>query len=267
MKLTQLNLFVASMVLTFGMLLVFTVAAQEQSAPEQSKEAEPAPFLHGPIPAHEPDKSSEIDPEFRLLIIRGEDIQRYDPPAKEKSPYVEEETTEEEGATDEAPAESDEPAPEETPADGGANAGGESKPEKKAKDEFVPVTIDVVIAYTLGEREIGLMYVEKMGKDHGMFFVHDRPTTLTYWMKDTLIPLDIAFVDKDGMIINIETMRPETLDVHKSVLDAQYALEVNAGWFKAHKVRPGDMIKDLPELRKYIEEKEEKRKPVKHRMK
>lgn len=79
-----------------------------------------------------------------------------------------------------------------------------------------------------------------------MLFVMDRNDAVCMWMKNTLIPLSVAFIDKDGFIINIEKMKPLTLDIHCSKAKAVYALEMNESWFEKNHVKPGDKISRLP---------------------
>ena len=76
-----------------------------------------------------------------------------------------------------------------------------------------------------------------------MLFVMDRNDAVCMWMKNTLIPLSVAFIDKDGFIINIEKMKPLTLDIHCSKAKAVYALEMNESWFE--KNHPGTRYPDF----------------------
>ncbi|HZV93204.1 MAG TPA: DUF192 domain-containing protein, partial [Caldimonas sp.] len=76
--------------------------------------------------------------------------------------------------------------------------------------------IDAELAQTAEEREIGLMFRPTLGGSQGMLFVFERPGTQCFWMKNTLIPLDAAFIGDDGAIVNIAHMKPETRDSHCS---------------------------------------------------
>jgi uncharacterized membrane protein (UPF0127 family) len=100
--------------------------------------------------------------------------------------------------------------------------------------------LDVTIANTLAEREIGLMNVALMGPDAGMLFVFPSDTSASFWMKNTLIPLSIAFVRADGTIVHIEDMQPETTTNHYSTEPYRYAIEANVGWFAAQGISAGD---------------------------
>ena len=76
----------------------------------------------------------------------------------------------------------------------------------------------------------------------GMLFVFEETQTLCFWMKNTLIPLSIAFLQDDGTILNIEEMKPQTLNSHCSLRPARFALEMNAGWFSKRGLKPGDKV-------------------------
>ena len=102
--------------------------------------------------------------------------------------------------------------------------------------------ISAEVARTPEQRAIGLMHRKSMPQHAGMIFVFDRPEALCFWMKNTLIPLSIAFLQDDGTILNIEEMKPQTLDSHCSVRPTRYALEMNAGWFAKRGLKPGDRI-------------------------
>ncbi|MBP0599756.1 DUF192 domain-containing protein [Herbaspirillum sp. LeCh32-8] len=106
--------------------------------------------------------------------------------------------------------------------------------------------IKAEVAQTEAEREQGLMFREKMGDNEGMLFLFGAPAGVCMWMKNTLIPLSVAFMDEDGKIINIEEMKEQTLDSHCAKRGAVYALEMNKGWFKSKNIKPGTKIDGLP---------------------
>jgi uncharacterized membrane protein (UPF0127 family) len=111
--------------------------------------------------------------------------------------------------------------------------------------------LDVQVADDDASREQGLMGVTKLPENHGMAFVWDAPTDATFWMKDTLIPLSIAFVGQDGRVITIHEMTPCTADPCQTYgADAPYttALEANANWFEDHAVAVGDPMTYAPVL-------------------
>jgi uncharacterized membrane protein (UPF0127 family) len=106
--------------------------------------------------------------------------------------------------------------------------------------------LKVEVAADEPQRMQGLMFRKSMGKDDGMLFIFDEPAYHSMWMKNTLIPLSVAFIDKDGVILNILDMEPQTLDSHMAAGPAVYAVETNKGWFAAKKVKPGDRVTGLP---------------------
>lgn len=105
--------------------------------------------------------------------------------------------------------------------------------------------IPVEIADTDQEREIGLMYRKKLPTENGMLFKFDYAMPVCMWMKNTYIPLSVAFIDSNGTIINIEKMHPLTENIHCSKRAAQYALEMNQGWFEKNNIKKGDKVASL----------------------
>jgi uncharacterized membrane protein (UPF0127 family) len=82
-----------------------------------------------------------------------------------------------------------------------------------------------------------------------MLFVFDDLSYQSMWMKNTLIPLSVAFLDGDGVILNILDMEPHTLTPNMSAGPSRYAIETNKGWFAEHKVKAGDRVAGLPASR------------------
>ena len=107
-------------------------------------------------------------------------------------------------------------------------------------------TVVAEVATTPDERSVGLMNRFSLQPDHGMVFVFEQPQPLGFWMKNTYIPLSIAFIDADGRILNIEDMAPQTLETHWSKGLALYALEMKQGWFRQNAIAPGAVVKRLP---------------------
>jgi uncharacterized protein len=105
------------------------------------------------------------------------------------------------------------------------------------------------IAATPEQRQTGLMYRFSLKPDHGMIFVFEQPEPQAFWMKDTYVPLSIAFIGSDGRIVNIEDMAPRDESRHWSAGPAQYALEMRKGWFAEHGIGPGDRVEGLPRPR------------------
>jgi uncharacterized membrane protein (UPF0127 family) len=106
--------------------------------------------------------------------------------------------------------------------------------------------LKVELAIEEPQRLQGLMYRKTLGKEDGMLFIFDEPGYHSIWMKNTLIPLSVAFVDKDGVILNIADMEPQTLDSHMAAGPAVYAIETNKGWYADKKVKAGDKVTGLP---------------------
>ncbi len=100
------------------------------------------------------------------------------------------------------------------------------------------------------ERATGLMDRFSLQPDHGMLFVFDKTEPLAFWMKNTYIPLSIAFIDERGRIVNIEDMAPQTEITHWSTAPARYALEMRKGWFSERGVKPGDRVDGVPGVAK-----------------
>ena len=106
--------------------------------------------------------------------------------------------------------------------------------------------MQVEVAVTPQEHAIGLMHRTSMGANDGMLFVFDRPGVQCFWMKNTLIPLSVAFVADDGTVVNLDEMKPQTLDSHCSTQPVRYVLEMNTGWFKKKGIKPGQKLSGAP---------------------
>lgn len=103
--------------------------------------------------------------------------------------------------------------------------------------------VRVEVAKTEEERSRGLMERMSLGKDEGMLFIFEAEGDHGFWMKNTLLPLSIAFIDKEGRIVQITDMEPRTLSVHSPPKPILYALEMNRGWFAANGIKAGDTIR------------------------
>lgn len=106
--------------------------------------------------------------------------------------------------------------------------------------------IDAQVAATPDQRMTGLMHRKEMPQHEGMLFVFDYPSQQCFWMKNTLLPLSVAFVADDGTIVNIDEMKPQTLDSHCSTKPVRYVLEMNTGWFAKRGIKPGAKLEGQP---------------------
>ena len=108
--------------------------------------------------------------------------------------------------------------------------------------------IEAEVAATEETREQGLMFREKMAVNHGMVFVFPEIHRQCMWMKNTLIPLSVAFIDGQGRIVNIEDMEAKTLNNHCSTGRISYALEMNRDWFRQRGFKAGTQLLGLDQL-------------------
>lgn len=95
-------------------------------------------------------------------------------------------------------------------------------------------------------RMAGLMFREKLAPNHGMLFVFDVKATQCMWMRNTLIPLSVAYLDDDGTIVNIEDMAPRSDDSHCARRPVRFALEMDRGWFARRGIKAGARLGGLP---------------------
>jgi len=104
------------------------------------------------------------------------------------------------------------------------------------------------VANTEDSRRQGLMFRERLGENAGMIFLYPQPEVTAMWMKNTRVPLSVAFLDRNGRILNIEDMAPFSEDAHASKGEAAYALEVNRGWFSRRGIKAGDRVDGIAKL-------------------
>ncbi len=113
--------------------------------------------------------------------------------------------------------------------------------------------IQAEIADTTEKRTRGLMYRKSLPNDQGMLFVFPSSQPLSFWMKNTYIPLSIGFFNSKKELLEVQEMQPESIllkeprRTYKSHLPAKYALEMNKGWFSKNKIKPGVKFKYLEE--------------------
>jgi len=102
--------------------------------------------------------------------------------------------------------------------------------------------LSVELARTAAERSRGLMFREGLAEERGMFFVFAQETKAGFWMKNTKIPLSIAFIDGEGTILETQEMEALSEQLHAPARPYRYALEVNQGWFERHGLGSGDRV-------------------------
>ncbi len=116
----------------------------------------------------------------------------------------------------------------------------------KIMTENAEIVVNVEKADTQEEREKGLMHRESLGKDKGILFIFDEPIQPRFWMKNTLIPLDIIFIDENSVIVdfieNMVSCKEEPCEIYASEEYAKYALEVNAGFVKEKGIEVGNKV-------------------------
>jgi uncharacterized membrane protein (UPF0127 family) len=108
-------------------------------------------------------------------------------------------------------------------------------------------TLEVELAETREEQAKGLRFRQTLAEDSGMLFIFPKPQRLSFWTKDASIPLSIAYIQPDGKIVQIRSMKPYDETPIPSLSDSvSYALLVNQGWFERHGISAGTVIEDLP---------------------
>lgn len=111
------------------------------------------------------------------------------------------------------------------------------------------------VAFTQKARTIGLMFRDKLDNDHGMLFIYPEEQNLSFWMKNTKIPLSIAFINSKEIITQIDFMTPYSLMSHTSKEKVKYALEMEQGWFSKNGIAAGSKVGFSPEIRNLKAEK------------
>jgi uncharacterized membrane protein (UPF0127 family) len=111
------------------------------------------------------------------------------------------------------------------------------------------VDLQAWIVNDVDSRQLGLMHVKHMPEDRGMLFVYPGTRRRSFWMRNTYIPLSLAYVRSDGVIDQLVDMEPLTTESHPSKTAVKFVLEVNQGWFERHGVQAGDRVEGLAGLR------------------
>lgn len=106
--------------------------------------------------------------------------------------------------------------------------------------------IKAELAVTQTQQAVGMMMRTEMGANEGMLFVNSDSSRRCFWMRNTLLPLSIAFISEDGSIVNIAEMQPQSDESHCSTHPVRYALEMNKGWFAKRGLQAGSKLRGGP---------------------
>lgn len=118
--------------------------------------------------------------------------------------------------------------------------------DTKVRFQINDIELYVEYADTFEERQLGLMFRRQICAQCGMLFKFDHPRIAGIWMKNTYIPLDLAYITQEGEIVDIQALTPHDLRSVKSPTEVLYALEMNQGWFKKNNIKVGDKVTSLP---------------------
>lgn len=127
-------------------------------------------------------------------------------------------------------------------------AGGPASAQSAGQTARLSAGVHLITAEVAADdpmRMRGLMFRQSLAPNHGMLFVFDAKSAQCMWMRNTLIPLSVAFLDDDGRIVNIEDMKPQTEDSHCARTPVRYALEMTQGWFAQRGLKPGAVISGI----------------------
>jgi uncharacterized protein len=131
-----------------------------------------------------------------------------------------------------------------------APARGQPGPLAQAELSLGMRQVHAEVADSVPARMQGLMFRTTLAPNSGMLFVYEQPAMECMWMKNTLIPLSVAFIDEAGKIINIESMQPQTESSHCTERPASYALEMEQGWFARNGIGEGAVLLGLGRLKR-----------------
>ena len=122
-------------------------------------------------------------------------------------------------------------------------------PQPKLRTIDLTAGIHVIkteLAITPEQQQTGMMFRREMGSNEGMLFVNDEPGLRCFWMRNTLLPLSIAFIADDGTIVNVAEMDAQSEQSHCSARPVRYALEMNRGWFAKRGLKAGSRLLGKP---------------------
>lgn len=131
------------------------------------------------------------------------------------------------------------------------SAGAFAQPGPQGRLPTTPITagmhvIQAELAITPEQQMTGMMFRTVMGTNDGMLFVNDEPGVRCFWMRNTLLPLTIAFIADDGSIVNLADMAPRSEASHCSARPVRFALEMNQGWFARRGIKAGFKLRGKP---------------------
>lgn len=136
-------------------------------------------------------------------------------------------------------------------------AGCESNPADRQGLPVIPLviagqTLETEVATSPDQQQRGLMYRESLPENHAMLFVFEGPRQASFWMRNTRIPLSIAYLDASGKILEVHDMQPfDETSIRSRSPAVAFALEVNQGWFRKQGIGPGDRVSGLDKARKH----------------
>jgi uncharacterized protein len=128
-------------------------------------------------------------------------------------------------------------------------AGAQNGPQPRLPTIELSAGIHVIkteLAITMQQQATGMMFRKEMGTHEGMLFISDEPSVRCFWMRNTLVPLTIAFIADDGTIVNLADMDALSEKSHCSTKPVRYALEVNRGWFAKRGIKAGTRLQGKP---------------------
>jgi uncharacterized protein len=130
-----------------------------------------------------------------------------------------------------------------------AGSAAQTGPQPKLRTIDLQAGLHIIkteLAVTPEQQQTGMMFRKEMGTNEGMLFVDETSSLRCFWMRNTYVPLSIAFIADDGTIVNIADMEPLSEKSHCSAQPVRFALEVNRGWFAKRGIKAGTKIKGAP---------------------
>ena len=128
-------------------------------------------------------------------------------------------------------------------------AGAQTGPQARLKTVALTAGMHVIqaeLAITPEQQQVGMMFRTSMGANEAMLFVDQTAGVRCFWMRNTLIPLSIAFIADDGTVVNIADMKPQSDESHCSAKPVRFALEMNVGWFAKRGIKAGSKLRGAP---------------------